>query len=66
MFSFQGIEGKVLKKEPGSGGFVIDSRVNISRSQRAIVQRLAEVGFLHNQIRQHCDSDKHIGVIGKV
>lgn len=65
VFSFQGIDGKILRKEPSTGGFVIDSRLSLSRSQKAIVQRLAELGFLHNQIKNHCDSDKQIGVIGQ-
>lgn len=66
IYSFQGIEGKVLRKEPGSGGFIIDTRAGVSRSQRALVLRLAELGFLHNQVRQHCDeSDRQIGIIGQ-
>lgn len=66
IFSFQGIEGKVLRKEPGSGGFMIDTRAGVSKSQRIIVQRLSELGYLHNQVRQHCDeSDKQTGIIGQ-
>lgn len=66
IFSFQGIEGKVLRKEPGSGGFMIDTRAGVSKSQRAIVQRLSELGYLHNQVRQHCDeADKQTGIIGQ-
>lgn len=66
IFSFQGIEGKVLRKEPGCGGFMIDTRAGVGKSQRIIVQRLSEIGFLHNLIRQYCDeADKQTGIIGQ-
>lgn len=45
---------------------MIDIRAGVSKSQRAIVQRLSELGYLHNQVRQHCDeADKQIGNIGQ-
>lgn len=68
IYSFQGIESRILRKEPGGLGFSIDLKVGreISPIQRGLVERLSCVGFLHNQIKQHCDeADKHRGLIGQ-
>lgn len=68
IYCFQGIEGKVLRKEPGGLGFCIDLKIskNMSTIQKGLVERLANVGFLHNQIKQHCDeSDRHVGLVGQ-
>lgn len=68
IYCFQGIEGKILRKEPGGLGFTIDLKISKTMSpiQKGLVERLANVGFLHNQIKQHCDEpDRHIGLIGQ-
>ncbi|KAI4464425.1 gamma tubulin complex protein [Holotrichia oblita] len=68
IYSFQGIEGKILRKEPGGLGFAIDpkSGKGINAIQRGLIERLSGVGFLHNQLKQHCDeADKQIGLIGQ-
>lgn len=68
MYSLQGIEGRVLKKEPGGCGFVIDTKSSKSLNiiQISLIERIACVGFLHNQLKQHCeDADKQIGVIAQ-
>lgn len=68
IYCFQGIEGKILRKEPGGLGFSIDLKVSkcMSPIQRGLVERLVNVGFLHNQIKQHSEEvDKHVGLIGQ-
>lgn len=68
IYSFQGIEGRILRKEPGGLGFMIDpkSGKGVSAIQRGLIERLSGVGFLHNQLKQHCDeADKQIGLIGQ-
>ncbi|KAJ3653334.1 hypothetical protein Zmor_012591 [Zophobas morio] len=66
IYSFQGIEGRYLRKEVGGVGFVIDpkSGKNFTPIQRGLVERLLGMSFLHNQLKQYCDSnDEHGGVI---
>lgn len=68
IYSFQGIEGHILKREPGGLGFIIDVKAGkgIGPIQRSMLERLSHLGFLHNQVKQHCDeADKQIGVIGQ-
>lgn len=68
IYALQGIEGRVLKKEPGGLGFIIDSKMvkSLGAIQRSLVERLSGVGFLHNQLKQHCeDTDRQNGVIGQ-
>ncbi|KAF5277736.1 hypothetical protein FQR65_LT03716 [Abscondita terminalis] len=68
IYSLQGIEGKILKKEPGDFGFVIDPKAGKSLSviQKSLIERLSGVGFLHNQLKHHCENaDKQSGVIGQ-
>lgn len=68
IYSFQGIEGRILKKEPGGLGFIIDAKLgkSLSAIQKPLLERLAGIGFLHNQLKHHCDdADRQIGVIGQ-
>jgi len=42
--------------------------VRVKRSVRRFVLRLAELGWLHNQVRQHCEdaaASKTLGLIGQ-
>ncbi|XP_015587434.1 gamma-tubulin complex component 3 [Cephus cinctus] len=54
IYSFQGIEGKILKLD-SNYGFQIDSTVNVNRSHRQAVLRLSELGYLHNVVRKGLD-----------
>lgn len=66
IYSLQGIEGRILKREPGGLGFMVDTKSgrSLDALQRSLLERLINVGFLHNQLKQHCeDLDKQIGVI---
>lgn len=51
IYSFQGIEGRVLKLDTNYG-FQIDSMSKISRAQRQAVLRLSELGYLYNIIQR--------------
>lgn len=51
IYSFQGIEGKVLKLD-SNYGFQIDPTANVNRSQKQALLRLSELGYLHNVIRR--------------
>ncbi|KAF5284977.1 hypothetical protein FQA39_LY16842 [Lamprigera yunnana] len=68
IYSLQGIEGRILKKEPGDFGFIIDSKGGKSLTiiQKSLIERISNTGYLHNRLKQHCeDADKHLGVIGQ-
>ncbi|XP_071440616.1 gamma-tubulin complex component 3-like [Hetaerina americana] len=55
IYSFQGIEGNILKNDPVNGGFKIDPKVGLSKPEQNAVLRAAELGWLHNFVKQHCD-----------
>lgn len=55
IFSFQGIEGKVLKLDESSLGFQIDPLAKISKCHKQAVLRLSELGYLHNVIMKGLD-----------
>jgi gamma-tubulin complex component 3 len=68
IYSFQGVNGKFLKLSPVSQGYKLDPKVRVKRSVRRFVVRLAELGWLHNQVRQHCESGaavKSLSLIGQ-
>lgn len=49
-------------------GFTIDIKAakSFTPVQRSMMERLSHLGYLHNQIKQHCDDmDKQMGVIGQ-
>ncbi|XP_076246303.1 gamma-tubulin complex component 3 isoform X4 [Calliopsis andreniformis] len=51
IYSFQGIEGKVLKLD-SNYGFQIDAMISIDRSRKQATLRLSELGYLHNIVRK--------------
>ncbi|XP_043466471.1 gamma-tubulin complex component 3 [Leptopilina heterotoma] len=51
IYSFQGIEGKVLKLD-SNFGFQIDPLAKVNRSQKQALLRLSELGYLHNVVRR--------------
>ncbi|XP_034947790.1 gamma-tubulin complex component 3 [Chelonus insularis] len=51
IYSFQGIEGRVLKLD-SSYSFQIDPTVTVNKSHKESVIRLSELGYLHNIIRK--------------
>lgn len=66
IYCFQGVEGKYLRKETDGFGFVLDPKTSkgLSLRHRSVVERLAGVGFFHNQLKYFCDNtDKGEGTI---
>ncbi|XP_053984214.1 gamma-tubulin complex component 3 homolog [Hylaeus volcanicus] len=51
IYSFQGIEGKILKLD-SNYGFQIDPMINIDRSRKNATLRLSELGYLHNIVQK--------------
>ncbi|KAK0087490.1 hypothetical protein PV325_000931 [Microctonus aethiopoides] len=51
IYSFQGIEGRVLKLD-SIYGFQIEPKANVNRSHKQAVLRLSELGYLHNIVRR--------------
>ncbi|XP_066585040.1 gamma-tubulin complex component 3-like [Prorops nasuta] len=64
VYSFQGIEGKVLKLD-SNYGFQINHMINISISQKQAVLRLSELGYLHNVVKRGIER-MSIGGAGRV
>ncbi|CAH1990719.1 unnamed protein product [Acanthoscelides obtectus] len=68
VFSFQGIEGKFLRREPGGLGFAVDAKAGklLTPSQRALLERLIGISFLHNELKRFCEeNEKQRGTIGQ-
>ncbi|XP_072391164.1 gamma-tubulin complex component 3 homolog [Diabrotica undecimpunctata] len=68
MYSFQGIEGKFLRKEPGGMGFTIDPKAckHLTPFQKGILERLTGTSFLHNQLKRYCEeNEKQRGIISQ-
>lgn len=66
IYSFQGIEGKYLRREPGGLGFTIDAKAGklLTPIQRGLLERLSGISFLHNQLKRYCDeNEKQRGVV---
>ncbi|XP_076756926.1 gamma-tubulin complex component 3 [Xylocopa sonorina] len=51
IYSFQGIEGKILKLD-SNYGFQIDPIISIDRPRKQATLRLSELGYLHNIIQK--------------
>ena len=51
IYSFQGIEGKILKLD-SSYGFQIDPMISIDRPRKQATLRLSELGYLHNIVQK--------------
>lgn len=66
IYSFQGIEGKFLRKEPGGLGLTIDPKNGklLTPIQRGLLERLTGISFLHNQLKRYCEeNEKQSGII---
>ncbi|CAH1113834.1 unnamed protein product [Psylliodes chrysocephalus] len=66
IYSFQGIEGKFLRKEPGGLGFTLDPKAGkyLTPFQKGILERLTGMSFLHNQLKRYCEeNEKQRGMI---
>lgn len=55
LFIFQGIEGKIIKMDANKDGYRLDPKVRLSRSQKEIILKLSDVGWLYNQVQNYCE-----------
>ncbi|XP_044730795.1 gamma-tubulin complex component 3 homolog [Chrysoperla carnea] len=63
IFALQGIESRVLRLDP-SGGFHLDPKSDVTKSQKRIILRLTEVGYLHNRVKYFCDNaERQFGIM---
>ena len=62
LYCFQGIEGKILKRDCTTNGFCISHKFQLSRPQRKLVERLAELGWIYNKLESQRESDKLLSV----
>lgn len=55
IYALTGVEGKYFKKDVISGGLKLDAKVRISARHSAILLRLAEAAFYHEQLISFTD-----------
>ncbi|XP_074605718.1 gamma-tubulin complex component 3 homolog [Brevipalpus obovatus] len=56
LFAFQGLDGRILVKDPSNDGrYKISPDYNIGVCERQIVIRLTHIGWLFNKVRMFCD-----------
>ncbi|XP_067014379.2 gamma-tubulin complex component 3 isoform X2 [Anabrus simplex] len=66
VYAFQGIPGKILQLNAVTEDLTVNPSIKLSRPHRRMVLRLAELGWLHNQLRQFCNtSDVSLGLMEK-
>lgn len=68
IYALTGIEGKYFKKDVITGGLKLDAKVRVSAKQSAILLRLAEVAFYHEQLISFTDASTGrtpLGLLGQ-
>ena len=68
IYALTGIEGKYFKKDVITGGLKLDAKVRISIKYSAILLRLGEVAFYHEQLISFTDSStgrSPLGLLGQ-
>lgn len=68
IYALTGIEGKYFKKDIITGGLKLDAKVRVSAKQSAILLRLAEVAFYHEQLISFTDASTGrtpLGLLGQ-
>lgn len=68
IYALTGIEGKIFKKDVITGGLKLDAKVRIGIKYSAILLRLAEVAFYHEQLISFTDSStgrSPLGLLGQ-
>lgn len=68
IYALTGIEGKHFKKDVITGGLKLDAKVRVSAKQSAILLRLAEVAFYHEQLISFTDASTGrtpLGLLGQ-
>lgn len=68
IYALTGIEGKYFKKDVITGGLKLDAKVRISAKHSAILLRLGEVAFYHEQLISFTDPStgrNPLGLLGQ-
>lgn len=68
LFALTGIEGKYLKKDVITGGLKLDAKVRISTKHSAILLRIGEAAFYHEQLISFTDPStgrSPLGLLGQ-
>ncbi|XP_060888482.1 gamma-tubulin complex component 3 [Labrus mixtus] len=68
LYVFQGIDGKFIKMSAQENCYKIDGKVVLCKSLRDTCSRLAELGWLHNNVRKYTDTrslDRAFGLVGQ-
>lgn len=68
IYALTGIEGKYFKKDVITGGLKLDAKVRISAKHSAILLRLGEVAYHHEQLISFTDSSSGrspLGLLGQ-
>lgn len=68
IYALTGIEGKYFKKDIITGGLKLDAKVRVSAKQSAVLLRLAEVAFYHEQLISFTDASTGrtpLGLLGQ-
>ncbi|KAM6958543.1 gamma-tubulin complex component 3 [Tautogolabrus adspersus] len=68
LYVFQGIDGKFIKMSVQEDCYKIDGKVVLCKSLRDTCSRLAELGWLHNNVRKYTDTrslDRAFGLVGQ-
>jgi len=68
IYVFQGIEGKLIRRDPGSLKYYISRDTQISCGQASLTLKLCELGWMFHQIEQFTEkegSEKEYGLVGQ-
>lgn len=68
IYALTGIEGKYFKKDVITGGLKLDAKVRISAKHSALLLRLAEVAYYHEQLISYTDASTGrtpLGLLGQ-
>ncbi|EDV25710.1 uncharacterized protein TRIADDRAFT_23488, partial [Trichoplax adhaerens] len=68
IYTFQGINGKVIKLDQSVDAFRVDFNVGVPKHSRELVHKLAEIGWLYRKIRKFIDqhsTDQAYGLVGQ-
>ncbi|XP_069493082.1 gamma-tubulin complex component 3 isoform X1 [Ambystoma mexicanum] len=68
LYVFQGIDGKCIKMCNSANCYKVEGKIALSKSLKDTTSRLAELGWLHNKIRQYTDQrslDRSFGLVGQ-
>lgn len=68
VFVFQGIEGSLIRRQPGSQKFCLSREASVSAHQATLTLKLAELGWLYTQVHGFTErqaDQKEYGLVGQ-